>query len=888
MSTPLEWTHPGFLWLGAAAALGLALPLRRSLAGLTVRQRRACVAARALLLASVVLALTGLRWRRPGNDLSVLFVVDDSASVPPEARRQARRIVEEAWRARRAGDDAGVVGFAARPGLWQPLAPAGRIRPAWPALEETARAGTDIGRALEFASAILPTDKARRVVLLSDGNDTAAGAEPAASRLAAAGAEVWTVPLRHAEAPEALVAGLEAPAGLKTGEPFDLRADIRSNVAGHARVRLYQNGFRAAEQDLTLRPGANELRFPNLHAPGDLTAYEIELLPEQDTRLENNRAGVTVALAGQPHALLISGDETHAAPLAAALRDAGIDVDSRGVAGLPTTLAELQRFDLFLLNDAPALGLRREQMELYRAWVQDFGGGFLMLGGENSFGVGGYFRTPIEQMLPVRTEHDDRQDTPSVALYVVLDRSGSMTAPVAGQTKIALANQGAVLALEVLQPRDLFGLSAVDTQVDAVVPLGRPEGKPALAQKILSITAGGGGIYIYTSLVDAFRVMKDANARIKHVILFSDAADAEEKTAGEMPDGARGAGNSVDLVSAMRASKITTSVVGLGTDRDKDAAFLRLLAERGNGRFYLTNDALTLPQIFSAETMKVAQSSLVEEPFNATPRAPSPLTAGIDWAAAPPLLGYNATRIKPTAEVLLATGLGEPLLATWRYGLGQAAAFTSDAQPRWAGEWLEWDGFGRFWGGVARGLMRRGGEGGAAFQVRATELGDGSRLRVDLDALTPEGGFRNGLRVNVTAMDAASGQSRAATAEQIAPGQYRAEIDLPAAAAGATMLSVSAPDWLERPYVFNHTRSFAREFLTFGTDEAALRRIAAAGRGRFDPALGEIFAPGAVRGVRRLDLTNYFLALALIMLPIDIFLRRRTWKRPAADAGGSP
>lgn len=886
MNVPLEWTHPRFLWLGAAAGAVLWLAMRRSLADLTPRQRRACLLVRGALLLSVLLALTGLHWRQPGSDLSVLFLVDDSASISPEARQQARKFIESSLQARRIGDEAGVVGFCVKPTIWQPLAASTRLLPQWS--EDAARAGTDIGRALDFTAAILPTDKARRVVLLSDGNDTSAGASAAGARLAAAGVEVWTVPLRNPDAPEALVAGVEAPQGLKTGEPFDLRADIRSNVAAPAQVRLYQNGYRIAEQSAALHAGANDIRFPNLHAADDLTAYEVELVPEQDTRLENNRAGTTVALSGQPHALLISGDETRAAPLTAAWRDAKIDVDSRGTAGLPKTLAELQRFDLFVLSDVPALSLGREQMELYRTWVQDFGGGFLMIGGENSFGVGGYFRTPIEQMLPVRTEHDDRQDTPSVALYVVLDRSGSMTAAVAGQTKIALANQGAVLALEVLQPRDLFGLTAVDTQVDAVVPLGHPEGKPALEQKILSITAGGGGIYIYTSLVDAFRVMREANARIKHVILFSDAADAEEKAAGEMADGAQGAGNSADLVSAMLAEKITTSVVGLGTDKDKDAAFLRLLAERGNGRFYLTNDALTLPQIFSTETMKVAQSSLVEEPFNAAPRVPSPLTAGIDWASAPLLLGYNATKIKPTAEVLLATGLDEPLLATWRYGLGQAAAFTSDAQARWAGEWLDWDGFGKFWGGVARGLMRKGGA--AAFQVRATELGDGNRLQVDIDALTPEGGFRNGLAVNVTAVDSASGQSHATFAEQTAPGEYRAEIDLPPAPegrAGTAMISISAPEWLERPYVFGHARSYPRESLTFGTDEPALRAIAAAGRGRYDPAPGAIFAPPAVLGVRRLDLTNYFLALTLIILPIDIFLRRRTWRRPA-DAGGPP
>ena len=229
--------------------------------------------------------------------------------------------------------------------------------------------------------------------------------------------------------------------------------------------------------------------------------------------------------------------------------------------------------------------MTHDQMELYRTWVQQFGGGFIMIGGENSFGVGGYFRTPIETMLPVRTDHDDRQETPTVAMYVVLDSSGSMTAPVGGTTKIGLADQGAVLAMNVLGGKDLFGLTAVDTQVHTVVPLGPAGAKSDSEHKILSITAGGGGIYIYTGLADAFRVIRAANAKIKHVLLFSDSADAEEKVAGEMPDGATGGGNSLDLASAMLSEKITVSVVGLGSEHDKDVEFLRALAARGNGRF---------------------------------------------------------------------------------------------------------------------------------------------------------------------------------------------------------------------------------------------------------------------------------------------------------------
>ncbi len=889
---PVELTHPWFLTLALAGAALLPMALRRSLADLTPTQRRVCLAVRAALLGCIVLALAGLRWQWRGSDLAILFVVDDSASVSPEARTAARRFVEGSLRQRRAHDVAGVLGFARTASVWQPPEASSRLADHWPETPETDRAGTDIGRALDLAAALAPAGHARRVVLLSDGNDTADGAVATAARLAAAGVQVDTVPLRNASGPEVLVADVKLPGGLRAGEPFDLRADIQSNVATTAKVNLYQNQFLAGQQDLAVKPGRNEVRFANLHAGDGFTAYEVEILPVADTRLENNRAGVTAALTGQPRVLLVQGEEDKAAPLAGALRAAKIDVETRGPEGLPRTLSELQRFDLFVLSDVSALKMTRDQMELYRTWVQQFGGGFLMIGGENSFGVGGYFRTPIETMLPVRTEHDDRQETPTVAMYVVLDCSGSMSATIAGQTKISLADQGAVLAMNVLSAKDLFGLTAVDTRVHTVVPLGATGAKGDAEAKIQSITAGGGGIYIFTGLADAFRVMREANAKIKHVIVFSDTDDAEEKAAGEFADGAAaGGGSSLDLASAMLAEKITVSVVGLGGEKDKDVNFLRDLAERGNGRFYQTDDARNLPQIFSTETMKVAQSSLVEEPFVPVPAAPSPLVPGIDWGACPPLLGYNSTKPKPTADVALATELGEPLLASWRYGLGQTAAFTSDATARWGGEWLGWDGYGKFWTQVVRGLLRKSDQ--AAFEVRATELGDGSRVRLDIDALTPEGGFRDGLPIDITALDTATGGTRQAHAGQVGPGSYRAEFDLadPAGGVGAataagggggattTMFSVSSPELLDRPYVFGQTRSYPREFLRTDTDEDALRAIARAGHGRYAPAGAEVFAAPAQEATRSQDLSHYFLALALLLLPLDIFLRRRTWKQ---------
>jgi uncharacterized membrane protein len=869
----MEIAHPWFLILLLAVPL-LALMMRRSLAGMTPRQRVVCFILRSLILSLLALALAGIWLRQPANDLAVLFLVDDSASISDSAKKQARDFVAESLKQINASDEAGVLGFAGGAAVWQ--APTANLKLAekWPQI--AAKDATEIGGALTFASAIFSPEKSRRIVLLSDGNDTGEGALEKTRSLAAGGAEVFSVPLKNDSRPEVLVEKIGMPQRLKAGEPFNAVVKIRSNVETTATVKLYQNYpsglFLVGSKIIALKKGAQEISFQNLKAEqGQSVLCEAEITPAQDTLLENNRAQATATIQGEPLVLIVDGDPSKIQPLADALRREKIKVEVRGTNGLPTTLEDLQQFDLFMLSDVPALGVSREQMGLYRMWVQDFGGGFAMLGGENSFGVGGYYKTPVEQMLPVRMEHEDRQDTPSVALLVTLDRSGSMAAQVQGQTKISLADQGAVLAMNVLQAKDLFGLTAVDTRVHNVVPIARLDNKPAAEQKIMGITSAGGGIYIYTALADAYQQIRDVDAKIKHVILFSDAADAEEKTAGEVQDGAGGAGSSLDLAATMVANKITVSVVGLGNESDKDVDFLRQLAERGNGRFYLTNDAFSLPQIFATETIKVAQSSLVEEPFAAVQVAQNAITDGIDWKQSPLLLGYNATKPKPTSYLLLATERGEPLLATWRYGLGQTAAFTSDAKSRWASEWLTWQGYGKFWAQFVRGMMRRGEH--STFQITTHESGD--KLTLKIDAVAQDGNFLNELPLTIRSA-ISGGATKSVDAQQDAPGSYTATLDLPPK--GTTVISAGSAQVPGGETFLGYTRSYPAEFLTTDTNEPFLRQLAESGGGKFAPSSDDIFARPKQTTSRRLDLTDYFLSLALLLFPLDIWLRRRTWK----------
>jgi hypothetical protein len=237
------------------------------------------------------------------------------------------------------------------------------------------------------------------------------------------------------------------------------------------------------------------------------------------------------------------------------------------------------------------------------------------------------------------------------------------------------------------------------------------------------------------------------------------------------------------------------------------------------------------------------------------------------------LLGYNATKPKPTADILLATERGDPLLATWRYGLGQTAAWTSDAKARWSGEWLSWPGFGKFWAQTVRALMRKNEP--SNFQVSTSE--SGNRLTLKIDAVTPDGSFQNELPVQVNSVGP-NGETSSQPARQEAPGSYSAAFNLPEQ--GTTIFSISTGAERETgSYAFGYTRSYPKEFLTTDTNESALREWAHAGGGKFAPSPAEVFAHSQPPTETRRDLTSRFLSLALMLFPLDIWLRRRTWKK---------
>ena len=522
-------------------------------------------------------------------------------------------------------------------------------------------------------------------MLISDGNPTLGDAMKAAASMRGK-VEVLATPLPGRTEPEVQLSSVSAPAQVLQGEPFQVEVLVDSNHADDAgRIEVYRGDIKVADQPVKLKAGENRIVLKQTIDAGGLTPVTARLRGYQDTLLDNNSDFALVSAAGKPRVLLLESEPDQAKHLTWALEEQNIQVDVRPPRGAPENLAELQNYDLLVLSNVPATSLTLRQMEVARTYVRDLGGGLIMLGGDQSFGLGGYYKSTLEEILPVRSDFEKEKEKPSLAMMLVIDKSGSM-----GGEKIEMAKEAARAAVELLGPSDKVGVLAFEGENFWISELHPCTDKGFVLDRIAGLEAGG-GTNMAPAMEEAYETLKTAVAKLKHVIILT--------------DGISQPGDFEGIAQAMNGDRITVSTVAMGSDADQN--LLEEIARTGNGRFYLADDPAQVPQIFAKETVTASKSAINEQPFSPAVVRPTQVLSELKLDEAPFLLGYVITRPKPTSEVILATEAGDPLLAWWRYGLGMSVAFTSDAKARWAAEWLTWPQFGQFWAQVVRHALRK-------------------------------------------------------------------------------------------------------------------------------------------------------------------------------------
>lgn len=834
---------------------------RHSLATLSRARARASVAARIIILLLVVLALAGLRVRTTTRDIALFFLVDVSASVASGEQEQVIAFINREVERAAPSDYIGVIAFGREASV--ELAPTRKeVLGDWRLSEISSNPPkdyTDIASALRLAAALVPESAVGRLVLISDGNENLESASAEARLLQAQGIEVHTRPLqtesREESKGEVSVRSLTAPQMLAEGEAFDLQVTVDSTRDTEASLRIFRNDSLVAERQVQLAAsGENVFLVPQRNEQKGFYTYraEVEAL-QADGFVQNNSREAFALVEGRPKTLYVYGDPQPSAAISRVLSEGNFAADLRPVAAAPTTLAGFQDYDLVVFDNVPATLLTSGQMKMVQAYVRDLGGGFVMIGGDKSFGPGGYYKTPVEETLPVSLDVRQKKHFPSLAIVLVIDRSGSMSGE-----KMELALEAAYATVEYLSERDSVGVVAFDSTAAPAVALTRVEDKQAIRRQVKNIQAGG-GTNMYPGLQMAYEWLLASDAQLKHVIVLSDGQSEDGDFAG--------------IARAMRSADMTLSAVAVG--EDADGTLMEMLASGGGGRFYEATSPDSLPRIFTREAFLASRDTIIEEPFVPRLVRPSQATGGIDWSSAPPLAGYVGTAerdsLKSPAIVSLVSHKDDPVYAVWQYGLGRASAFTSDAKGRWATGWMNWPGFGQFWTQALRDTLRREGANDLSPRVEI----DAGRGHVTVEAISPDGSFKNNLRLraHVVAPDFSTTDL---TLDQTAAGRY--EGSFPAVMRGAYLVTVSEEGGQAAPTT-GSVNSYSPEFAITGEDADLLSRLSEATGGRVIAGSAEaaegpgLFERNATRTEPR-EIWQALLLAALLLFPLDVGIRR--------------
>lgn len=799
---------------------------------------------RCLLTCLCVLALAAPSVVLPGGQQAVWILADASASARG-MQDQMTQSVRTAFENKDASVNAGVIAFGGNAMVEKPLAQDGTYNGVTTAVDAQA---SDLSSALTLASALLPEDAQGRIVVLSDG--ATEDVRAAAQQLAARGVTVDFQSFSGDALPDAQISQLNVPSRVYQGQSFTVTVQVTANHDTAGTLVLYQNRTPVSSREVTLRRGDNTFTFRDVAADTGVVTYEARLISEGDSCAQNDSMGGYVYVQGAPKLLLVEGTQGEGSEMAAMLSAAAMQYETVLPAQLPYDAEQLRQYDGVVLVNVDYDAADEEQWAALDSAVRVLGRGLTVIGGDSSYALGGYRGSKLEEMLPVTIDVRNKLDLPSLALMLVIDKSGSMTDGMFGTTRLELAKEAAMRAAEVLTSNDQVGVIAFDDAAKWVVNLQKAEDVAAIQNQIGTIRPGGGTAF-FTALYEATYALMNAQAQQKHIIFLT--------------DGEAGDTGYLQLCDIMQQNDITLTTVAVGSGADQ--ATLRTLAQQGGGRAYAANEFDNLPKIFTKETYLVSGSYVQNRTFTPVITEQSALT---DFEGFPQLSGYLAATEKSLAAVSLMSDREDPILAWWQYGAGRVVAFMADSRGAWTSEFLQWDQAAAFYGGMAAFTLP-----GEEREGQLTTERQGDALRIVYTA--PEGA-QTGLSTSVTALLPDGTQTQLALQES-APGVYEGEIA--AAQLGAYALRVEQRDAsgeLQRVMEGGAVNGYSGEYdLRNQNAESTLPYLSALTGGREITDSAEMLkSTRAVVRARR-DLTQPLLWALMVLLLCDIALRRLSW-----------
>ncbi|MGG2109597.1 VWA domain-containing protein [Lysinibacillus pakistanensis] len=787
---------------------------------------------RILAVICLVFALAGPYILLPIKEEQILFMVDRSASMNG-TDGEMTNFIEESLQSKKDEQLAGIYSFSSTLQTEAILSKTLKEVPKFTNIEATDQ--TNIEQSLQLASGIVNSKKATRLVLLTDGNETKGNALEFASKFKGSNISVDVVPFHQPVSTDVSLKSFVTPQVAYVGEQQQLVTEVHATAANKGELLLYENDKLVHREAVELAQGSNVFTYKHTATAEGLVKYEAVVQVEQDAIFENNKLTSITMVQSEPHLLIVNGYDS-ASPIAAALGKQSISFNVVDAQSLPNELSSYLQYNAIIFDNVPGHLVGEAKMNVIEQAVKNFGVGFTMVGGENSFGLGGYFKTPIETLLPVEMEIKGKEQLPSLGLVIVLDRSGSMYG-----SKLELAKEAAARSVEMLRDEDTLGFIAFDDRPWEIIETGPLNNKEEAVDTILSVTPGG-GTEIYGSLARAYENLADLKLQRKHIILLT--------------DGQSQSGNYEDLIAEGKENGVTLSTVAIG--QDADANLLEALSEMGSGRFYDVVDEQTIPSILSRETAMISRTYIEDNPFYPT------IYNASGWNTlfangVPQMNAYIGTTAKQGASVIAESEKEDPVLAQWQYGLGKTFAFTSDSTGKWTGDWARWQDWGTFWQTLISQMLPSYND--VAYDVRLES--DGSFVITDP---TNEAAFLDVVAVNE------AGEELETQLEAISASQIRAVVQ---AEPGLIFFRIADED--QAIFQAGISVPYSAEYELRSVNDELVEELTKQTGGSVLKEPKEVFREFTKKGADRQNIATWLILAGMLLFFIDITIRRFGW-----------
>ncbi len=861
----LRFTNPEYLLILPVFLLYIWYVSRNTLAELDKWRFLMSFWIRVLVGIVIISSVSGIQIIRPTTNLCTSFVVDLSYSSTP-MQQEALSYIQEAIKKKKSSDMITVVAFGEDAWLDRSSEEKNMKIDRIYSLPQKSR--TNIASGIQLSMAAFPEEAGKQIVILTDGNENSGNVLAQTEIAATNDIKISVIPLKRSNSDEVLLSKITAPSLTKIGSSINVSviAETTKNITG--KLSLFRNDILYLSKNVKLQIGKNIFSFEdNLNNSG-LYQYKANIVVEKnnDEIPDNNQVYCYTRVAGKTSTLIIEGTDGEGYHLASTLIANGIEVKSGNATNVPRNIAECSKWDSIIFVNVPAWQVLPESIAAIQGAVKDTGMGFMMTGGTDSFGAGGYYNTQIENILPISMDTKKKKKYSSIAIVLVIEYLEE-------QAITNRAIEAAKATVDMLLPTDKIGVENCGYDKNLwPIPMQPVQDKEKIKSEMDKKLQEMYDPATYENhLQEAANVLMNTKADVKHILLVGD-GDATMHS---------GWGTMSSTLRNIRKAGITVSAISTGIEGVPGLNEMQKIASQGGGVAYEAKRPEDLPRLLIRDQQSVTRPPIYEKPFRVIPLdTVHATTKDIDWDKSPPLTGYTVTSNKenaPTAKVLITSPENDPIFSVWQYGLGKTAAFTSDPSPHWGLYWIDWPDAQKFWVQSIRWILRNSKESDLQLDV----FEQNGKGHIVIEAIDKNELYKNGLNLsarvshieNDTFVDPRS-ETEIVEINQTAPGHYEGTFNTNDNGAYQITIIDTKLNGEKRLQQATLVIPYSPEYGITKTNSALIAQIAETGNGEVNPKATDIF--GRLRfGARTLtDLWPMLISWIAFIFIFDIAVRR--------------